>query len=474
MVLGIVRTPWNPTATSFRPRAPNDRSNRTCRKRVAYRAAHASATNGFYNVDKVEQLKKLLSAPGIQQGPCAHDALSAKLIERGGFSMAFMSGFCVSGARLAEPDAGMISYGEMVDAGKLICDSTSIPIIGDGDTGYGNAMNVKRTVQGYARAGFAGILIEDQVAPKACGHTRNRKVVSRGEALSRVRAAADARDEGAGILIAARTDSRSACSLEEALWRVQAFRDEGADVVFIDALQSREEMEAFCKAAPFIPKMANMLEGGGSTPLLSPRELEEMGFKLVAYPLSLLGVSMRAMETALDDLKRGVVPTSPALPTFPEMQEVLGFPEYYAEEARYAVRTEDAVAADVVSGDLLATSTQSIEPELLEPEGYGGAQSRGSSLRRGLWLRLTVTNSDGVVQLDTRFPADFLGGLAGRAGTFTNFLPQVAGLDLDALLKDVPLSNVDWDSNKPQELIDVMRGGQRIQVSIDQGSGWRF
>ena len=237
----------------------------------------------------------------------------------------------------AVPDTGLISYGEMVDVGHKICDavSPSFPIIGDADDGYGNAMNAKRTVKGYARAGFAGILIEDQVAPKACGHTRNRRVIPRSDAVARVRAACDARDEGQDICIFARSDARSAESLDEALWRVQAFADAGADALFIDALRSREEMEAFCKVAPGVPKMANMLEGGGSTPICSPAELEAMGFKVVAYPLSLLAVSVRAMELALKGIKDEGYPPEDMLPTFLELQEVVGFPEYYAEESRY-------------------------------------------------------------------------------------------------------------------------------------------
>jgi 2-methylisocitrate lyase-like PEP mutase family enzyme len=137
----------------------------------------------------------------------------------------FMSGFSTSAATIGAPDAGLISYGEMLDAGRRICAATRLPCIGDGDTGHGNAMNCKRTVRGYAQAGFGGVLIEDQVHPKQCGHMKTRAVVPRGEAVARIRAAVDARDEGAGILIVARSDARSVVSLEEALWRVQAFAD---------------------------------------------------------------------------------------------------------------------------------------------------------------------------------------------------------------------------------------------------------
>jgi 2-methylisocitrate lyase-like PEP mutase family enzyme len=133
-------------------------------------------------------LKELLNRPGLLPFPCCFDALSARLIERSGFALTFMSGFAVSAVRLGAPDTGLISYGEMVDQGRNICSAVSIPVIGDGDTGYGNAINVKRTVRGYADAGFAGVMIEDQVAPKRCGHTRGKAVVSRDEALARIRA----------------------------------------------------------------------------------------------------------------------------------------------------------------------------------------------------------------------------------------------------------------------------------------------
>ena len=320
------------------PRAPRCSRRRTHARvtRAASTPAHASSYN-----PRCARLRELLASGQIIQTPCAHDALSARLIERASFPAAFMSGFCVSASRLALPDTGLISYGEMVDVGRTITSATSarFPIIGDGDDGYGNAMNVKRTVRGYANAGFAGILLEDQVAPKACGHTKNRRVVSREDAVTRVRAACDARDEsGSGIVVIARSDARSAVDLDEALWRVAAFADQGADALFIDALRSKEELSAFCAVAPGVPKMANMLEGGGATPICTPQELQDMGFSIVAYPLSLLAVSVKAMEKALGEISSassGYFPSSESLPTFGELQRSVGFPEYYADDERY-------------------------------------------------------------------------------------------------------------------------------------------
>lgn len=278
------------------------------------------------------RLRSLLEAPGLLVMPCCFDALSARLIERAGFKLTFMSGFAVSAARLGVPDAGLISYGEMVDQGRSICAAVSVPVIGDGDTGYGNAVNVKRTVHGYAAAGFGGVMIEDQAWPKRCGHTRGKRVVSRNEALARIRAAVDARAEGADIVIVARTDARATHGLDEAIDRARAFVDAGADVSFLEAPLDEAEMRAYCTAVPGA-KMANMLEQG-DTPVLSPDRLEEMGYKIAAYPLTLMSAAMRAMQQALEALAQGKTPTG--LMDFADVRDIVGFSSYYAEEGRYA------------------------------------------------------------------------------------------------------------------------------------------
>ena len=263
--------------------------------------------------------------------PCCFDALSARLIERAGFELTFMSGFAVSAARLALPDTGLISYGEMVDQGRSICEAVAFPVIGDADTGYGNALNAKRTVRGYAAAGFACAMIEDQLAPKRCGHTRGKAVVSREEALARVRAAVDAREEGAEILVMARTDARHEHGFEEALERCKAFVDLGADITFFEAPHSEAEMERLCREVPG-PKMANMVEQG-DTPLLAPERLEALGYTIAAYPLTLLSVAVRAMNQALADLAQGN--SVDGLLDFAELREIVGFPEYDREQERY-------------------------------------------------------------------------------------------------------------------------------------------
>ncbi|KAG2565696.1 hypothetical protein PVAP13_7NG133500 [Panicum virgatum] len=282
-------------------------------------------------------LRRILAMPGAHQAPCCFDALSARLIERAGFEIGFMSGFCVSATRLGLPDVGLISYGEMVDQGRLLNEAVSIPVLGDGDNGYGNSMGIKRTIKGYINAGFAGIMLEDQVSPKACGHTEGRKVVSREDAVMHIKAAVDARNEsGSDLVIVARTDSRQAISFDEALWRVQAFADVGADVLLIDALGSVEEMKAFCAVAPGIPKMINIIEGG-KTPILSPVELGKIGYSLIVYSVSLLGVSMRAMKEALGAIKGGHVAPPSIMPSFQDIKDTLAFDRYYKEDKKYQV-----------------------------------------------------------------------------------------------------------------------------------------
>ncbi len=276
-------------------------------------------------------LRQLLARPGLQVMPCCFDALSAKLIEQAGFPLTFMSGFAVSAARLGQPDTGLISYGEMLDQGRNICAAVDIAVIGDGDTGYGNPINVRRTVQGYAAAGFAAVMIEDQVAPKRCGHTRGKAVVSRQQAFSRIRAAVDARNEGRDILILARTDARHEHSIDEAIARAHRFAELGADILFVEAPHSEAEMLRVCEQLPGI-KMVNLVEGG-DTPLLAHAQLEDMGFSLAAYPLTLLSSAMLAMQQALSEMKNGGHPTR--LMDFPALCKAVGFDAYYDLEKRY-------------------------------------------------------------------------------------------------------------------------------------------
>ncbi|XP_047172617.1 2,3-dimethylmalate lyase-like isoform X2 [Vigna umbellata] len=389
------------------------------------------AGNDASSSSPAKLLRRILDSPGVHQGPACFDALSAKLVQTAGFQFCFTSGFSISASRLALPDTGLISYGEILDQGRLITQAVSIPVIGDADNGYGNAMNLKRTLKGYIGAGFAGIILEDQVAPKACGHTRGRRVVSREEAVMKIKAAVDARREsGCDIVIVARTDARQAVSLDEALVRSRAFADAGADVLFIDALASREEMKAFCEVSPLVPKMANMLEGGGKTPILNPMELEEIGFKIVAYPLSLIGVSIRAMQDSLIAIKGGRIPPPGSMPSFEEIKDILGFNAYYEEEKRYAANAS---------------------PQL----------SKGDTSRNpfsGIWsrtLRVKLTGRDGFEKLDLRIPAGFLDGI-------TNIVPALGGVNIKELLDDAA------EEVGGKLLLDFEdRMGDRIQIFLE-------
>ena len=283
-------------------------------------------------MSQADKLRKLLADPGVLVLPGCFDAMSARLIERAGYPGAFMGGFAVSAARIAMPDTGLISYSEMVDQGRNICAAVDFPVIGDGDTGYGNAVNVQRTVQGYAQAGFACVMIEDQVAPKKCGHTQGKQIVSRDEAFGRVQAAVDARNGGSGILIMARTDANATDGMDEAIQRCQAFADIGADITFLEAPRDEDEMKRYCDDVEG-PKMANMVEQG-DTPFLEPKKLADIGYKIIIYPISLMLAGLRAMEDSLKSMQGGKHPD--ALAEFSHLRDVVGFPDYYDKEKKYA------------------------------------------------------------------------------------------------------------------------------------------
>jgi len=250
------------------------------------------------------ELRALLEAPQVVRAPGCYDALSARVLEEAGFGAVFLGGFSVAAARLALPDAGLMSYAEMIDQARNVCASVSVPVLGDGDTGYGNPVNASRTVIGSAQAGLASIMIEDQVWPKRCGHTAGKEVVDRREALARVRASVRVREEQRlDILVMARTDAVATDGFEEALWRAQAFADAGADITFLEAPTDLQQMRRYCKEVPGF-KTANLVEDG-KTPWLSPDELGEIGYSLAIYPVSLLLHSIKALRDAAAGLSAG-------------------------------------------------------------------------------------------------------------------------------------------------------------------------
>jgi len=278
-----------------------------------------------------DRLMSLLAGDQLLMLPGCYDALSARIIAAAGFPATLVSGFAVSGSRLGMPDTGLISFAEMRDQIQNICAAApETVVIADGDTGYGNAINARRTVSEYARAGVACVMIEDQVSPKRCGHTMGKSVVERAEARQRIRAAVDAARE-AGIRIMARTDARATHGLGEALERARMFADEGADILFVEAPQSEREMEEICRAVDR-PMMANVVRGGHS-PELSPQRLRDIGFRLAVYPMVPFGAAIHAMRAAVEALRHGQ-PQAPAA-SFDEIKAIVGFNDYYAMEARY-------------------------------------------------------------------------------------------------------------------------------------------
>ena len=281
---------------------------------------------------KADKLKNLLDQKGIVVMPGCYDALSAKLIEREELNVGFMSGFAVSSTRLGMPDTGLISFSEMAEQVRNICNVTSIPIIFDGDTGYGNVVNVYRTVRGFADAGAAAIMIEDQKWPKKCGHTKGKDVVEVDEANSRIKAAVDAsKMNNKDILVMARTDAIATRGLDDAIKRMQKFSELGADILFIEAIKSKEDMKRVIKEVPG-HHMINLIEDG-ETPLLEMNELEDIGFKIAVFPLTLMSASVKTMQESLKNMKNKTYNTN--VSKFSDLRDIVGFNEYYEIEDKY-------------------------------------------------------------------------------------------------------------------------------------------
>ncbi len=274
----------------------------------------------------------------VVQAPGCFDGLSARLVEAAGFGAGFLGGFSVAAARLGLPDVGLLSYGEMIDQARSVCAATSLPIIGDADTGYGNPVNAERTLLGCAQAGLACVMIEDQVWPKRCGHTMGKEVVDRNEAIQRIQACVRVRQEHSlDILIMARTDACATDGFDEALWRAAAFADAGADVTFLEAPETVEQMERYCAEVPG-HKTANLVEDG-RTPWLDPASLGELGYSLVIYPVSLLLSGIAAMQESASQLAtRGEAGEYRV--SFDEARELVGWADY--EERMRTLGLDDA------------------------------------------------------------------------------------------------------------------------------------
>ena len=281
---------------------------------------------------QTDKLRVLMNENDFIPIPSCFDALSAKLIEQANFKVTFMSGFAASASRIGSPDLGLMTFSEVFDQANNICNAIEIPMIVDGDTGYGNAMNVRRTLKECAKAGCAGILIEDQLAPKRCGHTPGKDVVGREEAFDRIRAANDMRNEGYDILIMARTDANHTHGLNEAIFRAQKFYELGADILFVEAPKDNDEMKTICKEVPGF-KIANIVEGG-ITPNLPMKQLGEIGYKMAVYPLTVMSSAMKAMTNSLDLLMKDQ-DRSDFLLDFKDLRHRVGFNDYYEISSKY-------------------------------------------------------------------------------------------------------------------------------------------
>src|SRR5436190_11774499 len=283
-------------------------------------------------------LRELLAGPELLVAPGAYDALSARLIAQAGFSAVYMSGFGTAASVLGQPDVGLLTMSEMVSrASALATVVGDVPLIADADTGYGNPINVGRTIREYERTGVAGLHLEDQVWPKKCGHMEGKQVIPMDEMVQKIRAAVDARQDPDFVIIA-RTDANAVNGLEDALRRGQAYREAGADVIFIEAPRSMTKLRSIAQAFPGVPLLFNWAESG-KTPPLSLEEIRTLGFKLVIFPVSLLFAATYSMLGLLEVLKQGQTPASfsSQMVTFSQFTEHIGLPDIQALEQRYGV-----------------------------------------------------------------------------------------------------------------------------------------
>jgi 2-methylisocitrate lyase-like PEP mutase family enzyme len=285
-------------------------------------------------MEKAEMIRRHLKESGPLIMPGVYDALSAKIASRAGFEVIFITGYSLSATLLGEPDFGVLTQTEMLGAAQRICAVTDVPVIVDADTGYGNAINVIRTVQELIRVGAGGMFLEDQVWPKRCGHMKGKQVISLDEHVRKLRAAVEAKKQR-DFFIVARTDARQALGLSEAISRGQAFKETGADAVFIEAPETIEEMKEISRHVPG-PLVANMLERG-VTPIMGPRQLQDLGFELVVWPLAPLYSVAKSLTDVYSTLRReGSTKTIlDKLMPFDEFNEIVGLSEKYALDERF-------------------------------------------------------------------------------------------------------------------------------------------
>lgn len=281
-------------------------------------------------------IRELLATGGTINMPGVYDALSARLATQAGFDVLFISGYSVAGSLLALPDFGYLSQTEVAEAARHVCAATDLPVIVDADTGYGNPLSAMRTARLFSAAGGAGIFLEDQQWPKKCGHFAGKQVVPAADWLAKLRAVLDLRREGVDLFLVARTDARSALSLDEAIDRAKAARDLGVDAIFVEAPESIADLERVATEVDGVVRVANMIEGG-RTPLLTTAELHDLGYDLIVTPLSALFAATRAMQAAFATLRaEGTLRDHPELlVSFSEFEPVVDLAGHRALEDRY-------------------------------------------------------------------------------------------------------------------------------------------
>ena len=278
-------------------------------------------------MSKNPRLRQLLQQPGVIRSLGAHDVLTAMLIEQAGFETVFIGGFGTSASLLGLPDLNFLTMSEMADAVRRMSARLSVPLIADGDTGHGDLHNVVRTVQTFAAAGASGVILEDQVSPKRCGHFEGKQVIPAEEMAMKIRAACRARPDSDFVIIA-RTDAREPLGLEEAIRRVNLYAEAGADVCFIEAPLTVQELERIPSEVPY-PLLVNML-WGGKTPVLSAKELEQMGYKIVVCPIESLLVSAFAVRDLIQTFAKDgrADALNGRMMSFGEIKQVLGVDEF--------------------------------------------------------------------------------------------------------------------------------------------------
>ncbi|MCI0461179.1 MAG: isocitrate lyase/PEP mutase family protein [Gemmataceae bacterium] len=282
------------------------------------------------------RLRELLARPGAIRSLGAHDVFSARLIEAAGLETVFIGGFGTSASLLGLADVGFLTLTEMADAVRRMAQRVSIPVVADGDTGHGDLHNVVRTVREFESAGAAGILLEDQVTPKRCGHFQGKQVIPADEMVLKLEAALDARRDP-DLVIVARTDARAVEGIDGSIERANRYREAGADVCFIEAPESRAELERIPREVK-CPLLVNMLTGG-VTPILTVEELQALGYKIVVCPIESLLIFATAMRRLIDALlTRGRVDLTEEMMTFAEVKQVLGLDEVLGLRDRLAGR----------------------------------------------------------------------------------------------------------------------------------------